>query len=62
MLSLPLDRSVPGKTDRGEVVELAGGDVGVGAIVEIIDAHHEAPRRGTGEQPCQHGGSQVADV
>ena len=62
MLRLPLDRPVPGEADRGEIVELSGSDVGVRAIVEIVDAHQEASARGTGEQPCQHGGSQVADV
>ena len=62
MRRLPLDRSVPGEAEGGEIVELAAGDVGVGAVVEIVDAHQEAPPGRTGEQPRQHGGAQVADV
>ena len=62
MLGLPFGRLVPGQADRREIVELAVGDVGVGAVVEIFDAHQEATARRAGEQPRQHGGAQVADV
>ena len=53
---------VPGEPDGGEVVELAVGDVGEGAVVEIIDADQESAAGRAGEQPRQHGGAQIADV
>ena len=62
VMRLPLGGLIPREADRREVVELACGDVGVGAVVEIVDPHQEAPAGGTGEQPCQHRGAQVADV
>src|SRR5882762_9481901 len=62
MLGLPLSRLIPRQADRREIVELAVGDIGVGAVVEVLDAHQEATVRRAGEEPRQHGRTQVADV
>ena len=62
VLGLEFHRAVPRQTERGEIVELSGGDVGVGAVVEILDPHQKPTAGGAGEQPRQHRRAQVADV
>ena len=62
VLGLPLGRLIPRQADRRQIVELAVADVGIGAVVEIVDANQETTAGRMGEQPRQHGGTQIADV
>ena len=59
---LPLRFLIPGHPDLGEVGQLPAGDVVVGTVVEVFNADQESSAGGTGEQPGQQRGAQIADV
>ena len=62
MRRLPQWFLVPGDSDRGQVGQLALGDIGVGAVVQILDPDQEPAIGRPGEQPRQRCGAKVADV
>ena len=57
VFGLPGGGTVPREPECGEVGELTPGDVGVGAIVEVLDVHQGLPPARTGEHPRQHRGA-----